>query len=230
MAVMNPARPKTTSGAPGFVTTTSRQGPNVLRKSSSLAVGLPVPLPLISRRHSWTSAPEHLSKRDPSALDSEAMEIVDDSSPSSSHGFPQTADSLLSNKRAFSAMRPGATFDMAYFLRHTGPSPSATNAAAREPAREVPRRTDRKKSRGGIFRKRQESPDPETPAAPEEHRPTVFVPPEGVEQKVTARGTIASKQVAIDIGALTHSAGNKYLQIVPHPDLAGLGRIYASQP
>jgi hypothetical protein len=188
MAVMIPARPKTTSGAPGFPTATSRQAPNVLRKSRSSTVGLP--LPIISRRHSCSSAQEHLSKGDLLALDSEDMEISDISNPLGSHGYLQMADSLLSNKRAFSTTRPGATFDMAYFLRHTGPPATLTDAPAREPAKDDTKRVDRRKNRGGIFRKRQDEPDSETPTASGEQRPAIFVPPEGVEQKVTARGTI----------------------------------------
>lgn len=181
MAVMASSRPNTTAGTPGF-SATSREGPNVLRKRPSLNV--PLPPPLISRRHSWTSS-RGLGAMDPN---SSRMEVSEISTPMTSHGLPTNEDSLLSNKRAVSTARPGATFDMAYFLRHTGPSTSAATAPVRETTKDDSRRTGRKKSRGGIFRKRRESPDPETPAVPEEQKPAIFVPPEGVEQKVTARG------------------------------------------
>jgi hypothetical protein len=116
------------------------------------------------------------------------METSDNSNPIGNHGHHQTAESLLSNMVPFTTTRAGATFDMAYFLRRTGPPATTSNAPAREPVKDEPKRTDRKKNRGGIFRKRRENPDVEAPTVPEEQRPTVFVPPEGVEQKRTAKG------------------------------------------
>ena len=77
---------------------------------------------------------------------------------------------------------------MAYYIRHTGPPASATPAPGRDLAQEEPRRAGRKKSRGGLFKKRRESPDLIAPTADEERKQPIFVPPEGVEQKVTARG------------------------------------------
>ena len=97
-------------------------------------------------------------------------------------------NSLLSNKRIFSTTRPGATFDMAYYIKHTGPPASATPAPCRESVQDEPRRAGRKKSRGGLFKKRRDSPDAVGSTCNDEQKPPIFVPPEGVEQKITARG------------------------------------------
>jgi hypothetical protein len=95
---------------------------------------------------------------------------------------PQESGGPLGNKRAFSSTRAGATFDMAYFLKNTGPS-----MPARETSKEDVARPGRRKNRN-IFRKWREPPDLVIPAAEETSDPTIFVPPEGVEQKITARG------------------------------------------
>lgn len=184
MALATPAQSITTLSTPGS-SATSRQRPSVLRKNRSLVV--PLPPPLISRRHSWTLS-RALGSHEPLPLNSSVMEVSEISKPLTSCGLPQTAKSLLSNRRAFSTKRTGTTFDMAYFLRHTGPPATATTAPAHEIAKDDSRRAVLKKNRGGIFRKRWESPDLVTTAAPEEQGQATFVPPEGVEQKVTARG------------------------------------------
>ncbi|KIW09452.1 uncharacterized protein PV09_00332 [Verruconis gallopava] len=176
----------------------SRKEPNLLRKSPSLKSppGLSPPQH-ITRRHSWTA-----NTRQPTRDRSLVPTIMEASEARTfREAMPQSQDSLMSSKRAFSNTRAGATFDMAYFLRHTGPTKSAS-----ETAKESAKKPGRKKSRG-IFKKKKESPDQEAPAAVRQSS-TIFVPPEGVEQKVTARG-------------------HKYLQILPHPDLLDLGQAYS---
>jgi hypothetical protein len=182
MAVTPSAPLITTSNAPGLAAV--RQGPNVLRKSPSLAV--PRHSPAISRRHSWTSSRNQRS-RDPSPFTSTVMEMAEVRLPTTSRGLPDPTRSLLSNKRVLSTTRPGATFDLAYYLKNTRP-PTTVAFTGQDLVQDDFRRTSRRKTRGGIFRKRRESPNSVTPIATEERKPSVFVPPEGVEQKITARG------------------------------------------
>jgi hypothetical protein len=159
--------------APGSV---SRKERTVPRKNPSLTAHRSSPL--ISRRHSWTS-PSCLPQRDLSVRTtimeaSESTPLIEN--------VHHEHDSLLNNKRAFPTIGAGSTFDMAYFLRNTGPSTPAP-----EKSEEDLRKPTRKKNRG-IFKKRRQPPDPVKQPVEEQQKPTVFVPPEGVEQKVTARG------------------------------------------
>jgi hypothetical protein len=117
---------------------------------------------LISRRHSWTS----------------------------SYGFsapamltPESKNTTLAVRRRRPAallLRPGATLDMAYFLKNTGPP------QPREPSGE--RRVANKKNTLTLFRKRKDvAASPGGPTWREQSLDS-FVPPERVEQKVTLKG------------------------------------------
>lgn len=182
MAVVPSAPLITTSNAPEFAAT--RQEPNVLRKSPSLAV--PRHSPAISRRHSWTSSRDRRS-RDPSPFKSTVMEDVEVKVLTSSHELADSTHSLLNNKRVLSTTRPGATFDLAYYLKNTRP-PTTVAFAGPDSVQDDTRRVGRRKTRGRMFRKRRESPDLVTPTVTEDQKPSLFVPPEGVEQKITAGG------------------------------------------
>jgi hypothetical protein len=97
---------------------------------------------------------------------------------------------VFSDKLSFQSTRPGAIFDMAYFLRNTGPPPTSfRDTVPMAQARRPIRRRNR-----GLFRKRKGGPEMTSTAA-EHDKPSSFIPPEGVEQKITAKGQEARLQI-----------------------------------
>jgi hypothetical protein len=153
----------------------AHQGPTVLHKSPSLAT--PHRLSFTSKRNSWMSS-GCLPQRDFS-LKPIMMEASERSPPT--EDIQREPVGPPSSERDLSAAMPGDTLDMAYFLRNTGPP-----TPAHDTSKEDLGKPSRKRNRN-IFKKRKEPLDSVTPTA-EEQKTTVFVPPEGVEQKITARG------------------------------------------
>lgn len=174
MAVATLPLPPATDGRQG--------GHNVLRKARSPAA-LYRASP-ISRRHSWTSShcPPTQQQRDLSRSPA-IMEVTEADVDLS---ITEEPAQQASSKRAFSMIKTGATFELAYFLRNTGPPPLVRKTSATK--EESHTQATPKRGRN-IFRKRRELLDSEMPAA-EDAKSDVFIPIGGVEQKTTARGML----------------------------------------
>lgn len=139
--------------------------PIASRQCTSFSLDRPVST--VTRRHSWTASCDILT---PSCLLDDMLEVSDNENEEE-----KRTDAIHLN-----LPRPGATFDMAYFIKNTGP-PRQRESSERE------RKIRGKKMSLGMFKRRKDDvvngsdPDP---------RKTLdnFVPPERVEQKVTLNG------------------------------------------
>jgi hypothetical protein len=149
----------------------------------------------MSRRHSWTS---------PCDLDSPVMLV-----PKFSDDFA----GVEKQKPALTTLpRPGATFEMAYFLKNTGPPPP------REFLEKESRMTAKKKSLT-IFKKRRETSSTLSGSVVKEVSLENFIPADRVEQKVTMEGKVQPRheeQCYTDGG---FAPGKRYLQIVADPGI-----------
>ncbi|KAF2425817.1 hypothetical protein EJ08DRAFT_663475 [Tothia fuscella] len=157
------------------------------RQCASFSIDRPISTP--SRRHSWASS-----------YDLIASGILDN--------VPKDKDLVKRMQaKAASLPRPGATFDMAYFLKNTGPPPQ------REDVEREKKIVGKKKSLT-IFKKRKEVTFGGVTQTNEKALEN-FVPPERVEQKVTLNGLFTELMV-LRSDFLTELAGKKYLHIIPN--------------
>jgi hypothetical protein len=146
-----------------FPVTTTIHGQPTTGPGPRTSFNLERPTSSISRRHSWTSSYE---------ISAPVMLVPEDYTPTRAVGQSRPAGLLP---------RLGATFDMAYFIKNTGPPP------AKEEFKET--RVDNKKKNSTLFRKRKGiAASPERPTWKEKSLDG-FVPSERVEQKVTLKGS-----------------------------------------
>lgn len=115
---------------------------------------------------------------------------------------PESDDVVAARRKKAAALlpRPGATFDMAYFLKNTGPPPPM------EPKRE--RTPVNKKKSLTIFKKRKDVATLQE-AKKSDRSLENFVPSERVEQKVTLNGELflSFRVVGFYIRPLMHNVG-----------------------